>query len=42
MGNGSHNGGNDELENLQPLQWKNNLEKGDQLNWKCNQTIIEY
>ena len=36
------NGGNDELENLQPLQWKNNLEKGDQLNWKCNQTIIEY
>ena len=29
------NNGSDELDNLQPLQWKNNLEKGNQLNWKC-------
>jgi hypothetical protein len=28
------NGGGDELINLNPLQWKNNLEKGDKLNWK--------
>lgn len=30
------NGGGDELQNLQPLHWKNNLEKGNKLNWKCN------
>lgn len=28
-------GGSDGLENLQPLNWNNNLEKGDQLNWQC-------
>jgi 5-methylcytosine-specific restriction endonuclease McrA len=28
-------GGNDKLENLQPLHWKNNRDKGDSLNWKC-------
>ena len=26
--------GNDSLDNLQPLNWKNNAEKGDLLNWK--------
>ena len=28
-------GGSDGLENLQPLNWNNNLAKGDQLNWQC-------
>jgi len=28
-------GGGDEYENLQPLNWENNLEKGDKLNWSC-------
>ncbi len=31
------NGGKDNLENLQPLNWVNNLEKEDQLNWSCSQ-----
>jgi 5-methylcytosine-specific restriction endonuclease McrA len=26
--------GNDSIDNLQPLNWKNNAEKGDLLNWK--------
>jgi hypothetical protein len=26
--------GNDSIDNLQPLHWKNNAEKGDLLNWK--------
>jgi len=29
------NGGLDNLYNLQPLNWKNNLDKGDNLNWTC-------
>ncbi|NER14543.1 HNH endonuclease [Leptobacterium flavescens] len=29
------NGGGDEFDNLQPLQWENNAKKGDQLNWIC-------
>jgi len=28
------NGGGDEPNNLQPLNWKNNASKGDSLNWK--------
>lgn len=28
-------GGNDEPNNLQPLNWKNNVLKGDKLNWEC-------
>lgn len=28
-------GGEDNLENLQPLYWENNCHKGDSLNWKC-------
>lgn len=28
-------GGTDDLDNLQPLHWKNNLSKGDSLTWKC-------
>jgi hypothetical protein len=28
-------GGGDELNNLQPLQWKNNREKGDNYPWQC-------
>lgn len=28
-------GGGDELRNLQPLQWKNNREKGDNYPWQC-------
>ncbi len=28
-------GGNDELNNLQVLNWKNNAEKGDSLIWSC-------
>ena len=28
-------GGTDEIENLQPLQWENNKKKGDQHPWKC-------
>jgi 5-methylcytosine-specific restriction endonuclease McrA len=30
----AHNG-TDELSNLQPLYWGNNLDKGDSLNWTC-------
>lgn len=30
-----NNGGDDDLENLQPLQWNNNASKGDSLNWQC-------
>ena len=29
------NGGSDEISNLQPLQWENNVNKGDNLNWLC-------
>ncbi len=29
------NGGGDELNNLQPLNWVNNANKGDKLNWTC-------
>ena len=28
-------GGTDVSDNLQPLHWKNNMSKGDKLNWKC-------
>ena len=28
-------GGNDDIRNLQPLNWKNNAEKGDSLTWSC-------
>lgn len=31
------NGGSDNLDNLQPLNWRNNLAKGDTLNWSCPQ-----
>lgn len=29
------NGGSDHLDNLQPLHWENNADKGDKLNWRC-------
>lgn len=29
------NHGGDDLSNLQPLNWKNNAEKGDSTNWSC-------
>lgn len=29
------NGGDDNLSNLQPLQWSNNADKGDKLYWSC-------
>ena len=29
------NGGGDELSNLQPLHWKNNMDKADKLYWSC-------
>ncbi len=29
------NGGGDNTENLQPLNWKNNADKGDKLYWSC-------
>ncbi len=28
-------GGNDTLKNLRPLNWLNNRDKGDSLNWNC-------
>lgn len=28
-------GGSDDIDNLQPLQWENNREKGDQYPWNC-------
>ncbi len=31
------NDGGDELDNLQPINWKNNLAKSDLLNWKCGE-----
>jgi 5-methylcytosine-specific restriction endonuclease McrA len=31
-------GGGDELPNLQPLQWENNRQKADDLNWNCKVT----
>jgi hypothetical protein len=30
-------GGNDNIANLQPLHWTNNLDKGDTLNWARNE-----
>jgi len=33
--NSVSNLGGDEISNLQPLHWKNNLDKGDKLNWNC-------
>ncbi len=27
--------GSDEIDNLQPLNWKNNADKDDQQNWRC-------
>lgn len=32
------NGGLDNLENLQPLNWKNNADKGDSLKWSCSES----
>jgi 5-methylcytosine-specific restriction endonuclease McrA len=29
------NGGTDILSNLQPINWKNNSAKGDNVNWLC-------
>lgn len=29
------NSGDDALSNLQPLQWENNADKSDKLNWSC-------
>ncbi|RLD26987.1 MAG: HNH endonuclease [Bacteroidetes bacterium] len=29
------NGGSDDIINLQPLNWKNNADKDDKLNWRC-------
>jgi len=29
------NGGDDSIDNLQPMNWKNNANKGDELNWSC-------
>ena len=31
------NGGGDEIGNLQPIYWENNMAKGDKLNWQCGQ-----
>ena len=31
----SAKGGSDDLDNLQPLNWKNNREKGDTYPWSC-------
>lgn len=31
------NGGDDNINNLQPLHWTNNSTKGDKPNWRCNQ-----
>lgn len=30
-------GGKDDLTNLQPLHWSNNLNKGDELDWVCEE-----
>jgi 5-methylcytosine-specific restriction endonuclease McrA len=29
------NGGNDLIDNLQPLHWENNADKSDKLRWTC-------
>ena len=29
------NNGDDNINNLQPLNWKNNADKSDKLNWTC-------
>ncbi|WP_321496038.1 HNH endonuclease signature motif containing protein [uncultured Desulfobacter sp.] len=31
----SSKGGSDNIDNLQPLNWKNNRKKGDQYPWHC-------
>ena len=28
-------GGTDDMDNLQPLHWKNNRKKGNNIDWKC-------
>lgn len=33
--NPESNGGNDDLDNLQPLQWENNRKKSDTYPWSC-------
>ena len=33
------NGGGDEIGNLQPIYWENNMAKGDKLNWQCGQQV---
>jgi hypothetical protein len=30
------NGGDDDLDNLQPLYWQNNVKKGDRRDWNCS------
>lgn len=30
------NGGDDDITNLQPLNWKNNASKAERLNWLCD------
>jgi 5-methylcytosine-specific restriction endonuclease McrA len=30
------NSGTDDLSNLQPLHWSNNMDKADKLDWKCS------
>jgi 5-methylcytosine-specific restriction endonuclease McrA len=30
------NGGDDSINNLQPLHWENNANKSDKLNWTCS------
>lgn len=34
------NGGPDYISNLQPLNWKNNADKGNKLNWNCPSSKI--
>lgn len=36
------NGGKSNIENLQPLNWKTNVDKGDRLNYKCPTTLGDF
>ncbi len=36
------NGGSDNLDNLQPLNWKNNADKSDSLNWSCPSQEVKF
>jgi 5-methylcytosine-specific restriction endonuclease McrA len=40
--NSVSNGGSDSIDNLQPLHWKNNTDKADNLDWTCSVASVKF